>query len=351
MGKGTTGRELLELKESSGGTYAEVGAMCGGMTADTVRGLIRRYKARQRKAKPHNANGDVLTNLVRPEAQTMEACFDVFRSAKGASEKHNISQTTAEITINTDKPIAISIISDAHIGSKFTDYDALEHDLNTVRDTDGLYCLIGGDFYDNFTPGFKDASAVTGQIQDPKTQLLIYETILKEMEPSIIAIGSGNHNSMSTRKTGVDTEYFVIRGIQKPYLPTGGLLKVHIGDQTYGIIWKHQYRFNSALNKFNAHHRMREMLTPDIDVAILEHEHSPGVESIVVGDLGQRRTVVNIRAGSYKIGDPFSRQFFAEGEPGPQTFFLWPDRHKVLAMHGADALNDAVDHLRGINAA
>jgi len=40
-------------------------------------------------------------------------------------------------------------------------------------------------------------------------------------------------------------------------------------------------------------------------------------------------------------------RFFKSGRRGPQTVILWPDKRKILAMHGADALNDAKTYLRG----
>ena len=64
----------------------------------------------------------------------------------------------------------------------------------------------------------------------------------------------------------------------------------------------------------------------------------------------EKRTVVEIRTGSYKIGDKFSQQFFKEGRPGPQTVVLYPDRRKMVPIHGADALNDARTYLDGVGA-
>ncbi len=349
MGNGATGKELWQLKQSSGMTYAEIGGTCG-MSADKVRGLIRRHRKRIEKGAPRGDN-DFLSDAKRPEDLTADEWFDFCESTQEFRRKSSIAQSIANATIKTKSPIALTVISDAHIGSPHTNYKALRSDLNVLRENPAVYALIGGDFCDNFIPGFRDAGAVTGQIEPPQRQLLMFEAILADIEKSIVAIGSGNHNDMARRKTGIDTEYFILRGIKKPYLPQGGLLKLTVGGETYKLLWKHNYRFSSSLNQFNSHHRMREMLAPDIDVVITEHEHNPGIESIEVGEFDQKRTVLNVRTGTYKEDDPYSMQFYKAGRRGPQTMIFWPDRHKVLAMHGADALNDAVDHLRGIDAA
>ena len=52
-------------------------------------------------------------------------------------------------------------------------------------------------------------------------------------------------------------------------------------------------------------------------------------------------------SGAYKIDDPFSVDFYKSGRRGPQTIILWPDRRKVLAMHGESAIKDAQVYLNG----
>ncbi len=93
---------------------------------------------------------------------------------------------------------------------------------------------------------------------------------------------------------------------------------------------------------------MLEMLAPDVDVVVTEHEHNPGMESIETFEFDQKRTVVNVRTGSYKENDPYSMDYYKAGRPGPQTILFWPDNRKVLGLHGADSLNDAVTQLRGL---
>ncbi len=89
------------------------------------------------------------------------------------------------------------------------------------------------------------------------------------------------------------------------------------------------------------------MLAPDVDIVVTEHEHNPGMESIEKFDFDQRRTILNVRSGSYKGDDPYSMNYFKAGRSGPQTIVFWPNERRVLGMHGANSLNDAVTYLRG----
>ena len=94
---------------------------------------------------------------------------------------------------------------------------------------------------------------------------------------------------------------------------------------------------------------MLELLDPTADIVVQEHEHSPGIESLEKGEY-DKKTVVNIRTGAYKINDGFSMDFYKSGRTAPQTIILFPDEKKILAMHGRDAIKDAITYLEGYRA-
>lgn len=271
-----------------------------------------------------------------------------FTEAQGIRESVSDRELQATATIDAKKPIAVSFLGDWHIGSPHTDYDKLYGDIEFIKANPRLYCCISGDRTDQFMPGFKDASAVTGQLTPPELQLDAMEAILKELSDSIVAAIGGNHDRMAAKKTGIDTERWVRRGMKFSYLPHGGLLTLTVGRESYKILWKHHYRFNSSLNQFNSHHRMLEILEPTADLVVTEHEHNPGMESVERGTGAAKRTVISIRAGAYKVNDGYSMDYFKEGRPAPQTVILYPDRHKIVGFHGYDSMQDAATYLKAV---
>ncbi len=273
----------------------------------------------------------------------------VFTEAQGIRDIVSDRELYCAATIKTKTPVALCFFGDWHLGSAHTDYQRLYADAQFVAETENIYCGISGDRTDMFVPGFKDASAVMGQLAPPDLQLEAMDSLLKLLGPKVVAAIGGNHDTMARRKTGVDVERWVRKGYSFSYMPHGGVLTLTVGDQAYKILWKHHYRFNSSLNQFNSHHRMMELLEPTADLIVTEHEHNPGIESVERGTGEARRTVISIRTGAYKIDDGYSMDFFKEGRPGPQTVILFPDRKKVLAMHGVEALQDAAIYLRGVN--
>lgn len=271
-----------------------------------------------------------------------------FTEAQGVRERLSDRELQSTATINTDAPIALSFMGDFHVGSPHTDYDRLYSDVDFIKSNPRIYCCISGDRTDQFIPGFRDASAVAGQLTPPELQFDAVEAILKELGPSIVAAIGGNHDVMGKRKTGIDAERWLRRGMSFSYMPHGGLLTLTVGTQQYKILWKHSYKFQSALNKFNSHHRMMEILEPTADVVVQEHLHDAGMESIEKVSGGARRTIVSIRTGAYKRADGFSMDWYKEGTPAPQTVILYPDRKKIVAIHGEESLSDAAIYLNGI---
>lgn len=250
--------------------------------------------------------------------------------------------------IKTDQPIAVCFISDVHIGSPHTDYQGFLEDIALIESDPRIYVGKGGDWADKMS-GFRDATASVGQLHPEEVQLLAVESIMEgPLNGRIIAAIGGNHDRMDARKTGLSSEYWIHRGKPFPYMPTGGLVELTVGSETYRIVWTHQYGTgNSRLNPHNIFRWIRQELDTSGDIFVLEHHHDPSIMTREMQDF-EKRTVVEIRTGSYKIDDKFSQQFFKEGRHGPQTVILFPDRHKIVPCHGKEALSDAIVYLNGL---
>ena len=313
-------------------------------TSEALRG---RYRARDKTPKETSPAIPISLSDKTVEEITAEDFINDFKRSQSFRKTFSIRELQIERHIPSETPIAVTFFSDQHLGSPYTDYDACWEDTRKIRDNDNLYCVKGGDATDKFMAQFKDKSAVVNQLSPAQQQLLAEEKMVEYIEDKIIAKIGGNHDRMDEKQTGISTEYFIYRGKKFPYMPHGGLIKLTIGDIEYKILIKHHYGFTSRLNQFNSHHRMLEMLAPDCDIVVQEHEHNPGIESIEKFEFDQKRTVINIRTGSYKIDDPYSMDYFKAGRIAPQTVILWPDRRKILAMHGKNAIDDALIYLKG----
>ena len=57
-----------------------------------------------------------------------------------------------DFVIDTDEPVALSFIADAHIGAITCHYDYLWERFESMSNTDGLYLISVGDTHDNYKP-------------------------------------------------------------------------------------------------------------------------------------------------------------------------------------------------------
>jgi predicted transcriptional regulator len=340
--------QLRELR-ARGTTNAEI-AKALGVTISTVESKLRRLGLTGQSEDPKDDNLDEAFALAAyrklPEKPSIDRIFDGCIAAQGFQEQFNISEYSVEREIKAERPVVITFWSDLHIGSAATDYALLKAHTKLIKDRSNLYVCLGGDGWEGFLPSFKNAGAVASQVVSPQLQMLAYRQLLTELKGKVISICGGNHNDMLVKKTGVDATRFVLDGMNFPYLPNGGLIKLTVGGVEYKIIQKHHWRFNSSLNKFNSHHRMRDFLYSAADVFVTEHEHNPGMETEWIEEYDTRRQIVNIRTGAYKIGDPFSRRLWKDGVPGPECLVLFPDRKKIVPFDGVDAIEDALRYCK-----
>ena len=328
------------------------------MTRTAVKLRYRYYQQNPMKVGPSEPDGDdtflarcgdlIRTDKRWPKDPSVDDVERIVLTAQEVRQDLLPDQMQAAVTIKTDQPIALSFISDVHIGSGYVNYRAFFDDLRIIRSDPRFFLAAGGDWADKFMPSFKDASASTWQIVPAELQLLFTQKILKALEPSIVACIGGNHNDMDMKLTGISTDRMIHRDGAPAFMPHGGLLTLTVGQATYRIIWKHHWRYNSALNQFNSHHRILEQLAPSADIVVTEHEHNPGMESIERFEYDDKRTIINVRTGAYKENDAFSMKYFKGGRRGPQTLILWPDRSEPpMAIHGGEALRRAQTFLNG----
>jgi hypothetical protein len=321
-----------------------------GLSEDSVRHRIDKLKLTgdTKTNEPDNIDEEFCLEAYRkiPENPSFDQILDGLVAAQGFQEQFNIGDYSITRKIRTETPIIACFWSDLHIGSPSVDYSLLKAHKGLIQKHKNIYLCLGGDGWDGFLPSFKNSGAVAAQLVSPQIQMLGIRQLLKELHDKVISICGGNHNDFLVKKTGVDANRFVLDGMKFPYLPNGGLIKLTVGKQTYKIIQKHHWGFNSRLNQFNTHHRIRDFLYSAADIVVTEHEHNPGMETQWVEEYDTKRQVVNVRTGTYKIGDPYSRRLFKDGVPGPECLVLFPDRKKIVGFDGVDAIEDALRYTR-----
>lgn len=230
-----------------------------------------------------------------------------------------------------DGPIGIAAISDQHIAPGCpVDLKRAREDAERIRDTPGLFCVLGGDGVDNH---IKHRSAMLAG-RDVGLQWELYEEYLAILGPKVLAIISGNHDHWTKQQAGVDMVARIAKRGGFCYAPHEAFLTVGLGSQSYKIGLRHQYRFNSQINQTHAVKRWYDMGAEAFDIGVVCHHHEPALEPFERHGL----TRWAARPGSYQITSDYSRQYgYNDTRPTCPTFILFPDRRHIIGFVDLDS--------------
>ena len=234
-----------------------------------------------------------------------------------------------------DEPvIGLSFISDQHIAPGTpVDMQRMREDAELIRDTPGLYACLGGDGVDNH---IKHRSAIMAARSQPHDQWQLFEWYLEIFAPKIVAMISGNHDKWTDEIGGVDMLSRIAESQKLFYAPSEAVGELRVGETTYRVGLRHQYRMNSSFNQTHAVKQWFRMGTEAWDIGCIGHHHEASIECFV--GQGLRRWAC--RPGSYQIRSSYSHQYgYNDAEPTCPTFLLYARSRRIIGF--AD-LRDAV---------
>lgn len=265
---------------------------------------------------------------------------DLWKALVAMQQENAPLPTTARIEIATEYPVGIVFTSDWHIGSVWTDHEALRRDVERIAAFPGLFAYVGGDPTDNMVISKLGHVARDEQVLSPRDQWRVFRWLIERLRPSLIAVGRGNHDAWTHREAGIDGIEAALHGV--PVLHTGEdtYLELVIGTQEYVIYRKHRPVSSSRIHRSQGVKRAYEWGQRIFDVGVTEHFH----EASVSCEIRHGRYRWFVTTGSYKILDPYAREHgFSGGGPVMPVAVFWPDRHKITVDL---SLDDAIDRLR-----
>lgn len=314
-------KQLLELVESGAGILTIAKQL------DIGRGTARRWRD---VACAEIGTCPNQSTLTKSDQNTLDQIIiqksrELLRE-RGRKAKRQ-TKRVQEIEFDLEGPIGIAFFADIHIGSSEVDYDQLEQDTETVLNTEGMYCMHGGDGCDNH---IKHISAMLAQNMPIGEQWQWHNDWLADLAESgkIKAIVGGNHDAWTYIVAGIDVlkQQAALHDI--PHAENELLMDVKVGEQIYKMLMRHKYRFNSSLNAGHSVKRMYDMQR-HFDVGVVCDKHEFTVEPFV-RDAEVRWAA---RPGSYQITSGFAA---SKGYPNAQArmpvAIFWPDRKKAVCQ-------------------
>lgn len=278
----------------------------------------------------------------------IEKFMEAMKVMQKVTDALDTKQTKANVKIEDNKPIAIALWSDWHIGAKGVDYERFEIDKQKIIETDGLYWCGLGDYKDNYQ-SFGHPGAQYEQILQPGMQDLAVRNIMKQTAYNCLALIRGCHDDWDKKSGDKDfiaelcstmTEEIGDKDKGPINLWHGGDLHIKLNGIDYFFKLRHKYKFESSLNLENSMRRIMEIQGP-CDVACSAHLHNPYYMDRHL--MGEYR--IMCRSGSYKIWDEFGQKLAGyKGKPGIPVIILFPDKKKMIPL----MLDEAIDVLNAL---
>lgn len=269
-------------------------------------------------------------------------------------KKTSSSQDQATVKINTSDPIAVVYSADWHLGSVSIDYDSLINHIEYILENDNLYIISNGDEVDNMQI-FRNVSCRV-QALPIREQSQTFGAIYNELcdHNKLLCSGHGNHSEEFEERNVGYSYIAMIKGSRVPYFNGMGKLDLQVNEQNYIHIISHKGKGNSQYNAVHGASKQAMMYCPQADVSVAGHTHNPCYsfdyghrmkESKPVDLTFPHKPRVNIRTGTFKTSDPFSKRYFGQGRLGTPTVVFFPDRHEFVPFPTPQA---AVAYMKGL---
>lgn len=263
-----------------------------------------------------------------PTIKDIEEHYSLVKSMSSNLDKLENKQTKASLRIKDSGPVGIVFTGDWHIGARGVQYDLLDRDLDLIRDTEGCYAIGMGDYKDNQN-SYVHPNGVVEEVNTPSKQDLLVKYLMTRVgKDKWIALVRGCHDDWDKKLSDQDFIQDLSEELNCINLWHGGRLSIDIGLETYTIIARHKYKFESSLNTTNPHRNLVNNFGY-YDIVALAHRHYPDLQ--VTQRMGKE--LIYLRSGTYKYYDEFGQKIGGyEGTYGTPMVILFPDCHKKLVV-------------------
>jgi predicted phosphodiesterase len=138
---------------------------------------------------------------------------------------------SVKVTLGRDiRSLEIHTFSDWHIGDKSCDIDAIEKQIQYIREHENAYVICNGDLMNNATKA--SVSDCYAEELTPMEQLQTLCDLLEPIKDKILILTQGNHEARTYRNDGIDLTALLAKqlDIYDKYVREGGVLFLRFGE-------------------------------------------------------------------------------------------------------------------------
>jgi hypothetical protein len=235
------------------------------------------------------------------------------------------SQDRAHFHLQTDAPAPVLFVSDWHIGSWGTSYQAIAEITQTIRDRK-LWVVALGDML-QMAIKLRNVLEISDNALPPRLQMRFLQSWLEDIAPYVLWSTWDNHSVMREETATGFSQYAELFKEKTVYHSGIGHVDLTVGEETYRVCSSHRFSGNSHLNP--THGQMRYMRFEGIDreIAIAGDSHRPAVQTYTDGP--QPRIAVNV--GTLQTDSGYAKRHFSlSTHDWMPVVVFFPDRHLMV---------------------
>lgn len=260
-------------------------------------------------------NGEV--HIVRPEGPVYESkiSFDKPKGlelqewVKEGRRRQTIRQETqdnynyAKIELQADRPVAIGVTGDWHLGSKIN-LDMWHRDIDIMAE----HPLVAGSFFMgdlvaamNFNPGQDEQILNWEEQRQMMTSALDYIG-----EDRILGIFKGNHCHKFERKYGTSKYAELSEKYNAPVFYGPSFVDLNVNDVNYKLMGSHRLRGNSIYSFSHPASRGHKEYQ-NLDVVFAGHNHKKGRNAQPMKQFDGSRKTHSVMIGPYEQSTEYTQ--------------------------------------------
>jgi len=330
-------RSIIELWKA--GTKKTEMEKITGISRRTIGRIIERYK--DSGGTPEKEDIVEVIGLTPDDTIDGEDILNKMIEAQGSIVESITKRYDQHIKIHDDKPIAIGLLSDLHLGNKYVDYKAIKEEAEIIADTDGFYAFGMGDYHDNWIGKLEGI-----QREMPisfSSELALLEWFFDTLRDDLLVVVGGNHDTGRTKRiSGIDYVKKLLKGITTLYDPDEVRFTLHLGDAKWRFKCRHLWMGTSAYNDTHGIEKDPRFGDDEFDVGIGGHTHRG---TLFREFMFHHKKRLAILLGTYKYHDSYATRLGFPQSPknsASGALILFPDGR----MRTEDSIFEAAEYLK-----
>lgn len=128
--------------------------------------------------------------------------------------------------------LEVHTFADLHLGDRSTDFDLIKERIKYVEEKENAYCILNGDLMNNATK--TSVSDSYAEEIPPMEQIQQAVDLFTPIQNKILAITTGNHESRTYNKEGIDLTEVMARQMRlyQKFSKSGAFIFLRFGSQT-----------------------------------------------------------------------------------------------------------------------